>query len=64
MTRTEMRKQMVRKILIGARVAELRRLAADTSEAYEQAVTRSGMTREHFRLRAMLLGFLPPPPSK
>jgi hypothetical protein len=55
------REEMKNDILIGARVSELRRLADDTSDAYEQAVARSGMTRQHFQLRAMLMGILPPP---
>jgi hypothetical protein len=46
---------------INARVGELKQLAEDTSEAYEQMLAASGLTREHFRLRAMLLGLLPPP---
>jgi hypothetical protein len=55
------REQIRNEILIAARVSELRRLALDTARAYDEAVARSGMTREHFRLRAMLLGLLPPP---
>ena len=50
------RAEMVREILIAARVCELRRLANDTTEAYERALARCGMTREHFSLRTMLLG--------
>ena len=38
------REQMKTEILQAARVAELRRLAEDTAEAYEQALARSGMT--------------------
>jgi hypothetical protein len=51
---------------VAARVGELKVLAERTSEAYERALAASGMTREHFRLRAMLLGRLPllPPPRK
>jgi hypothetical protein len=61
MSRQQMRERLKTEIKISARVSELRRLAADTAEAYERAVARSGMSREHFRLRAMLLGLLPPP---
>lgn len=52
---------MVREILIAARMAELRRVAADASEAYEQALAASGLPRAHFNLRLTLLGRLPPP---
>jgi hypothetical protein len=48
-------------IQIAARICGLRRLAEDTSEAFERALADSGMTREHFRLRMMLRGMLPPP---
>jgi hypothetical protein len=58
------REQMKNEILIAARVCELRRLAEDTSAAFEQALAASGMTREHFNLRLMLLGRMLPPPRK
>lgn len=47
---------------VAARVAELKRLAEDTSEAYRQALAASGFPPEHFRLRLMLRGYLLPPP--
>lgn len=53
MTRVE---QLKNEIRIAARVCELRRLAEDTARTYDAAVAASGMTREHFRLRPMLLG--------
>jgi hypothetical protein len=52
------------KILIAARVAALKHLAKDATEAYEQSLAASGLGREHFRLRAMLLGILPRPPRE
>ena len=55
------REQMKVGILIAARVCELRRLAEDTARAYDEAVARSGLPPEHFRLRMMLRGMLPPP---
>ena len=55
-------KREVREIRIAARVAELRRLAKQTARAYDEAVAASGMTPEHFRLRAMVLGRLLLPP--
>jgi hypothetical protein len=61
-TRANMVRREAREILIAARVAALRRLAEDTSKAFEQELARSGMTREHFRLRLMLRGMLEPPP--
>lgn len=63
MTRVE---QLKNEIKIAARICELRRLAKDTAHAYDEAVARSGLPPEHFRLRAMLLGRLPllPPPRK
>lgn len=57
------REQMKNEIRIAARVHELKDLAADISRAYDEAVAASGMTREHFNLRLMLLGRLLPPPS-
>ena len=48
-------------IKVSARVHELKRLAKDTARAYDEAVARSGLPPEHFRLRAMLLGYLLPP---
>jgi hypothetical protein len=63
MTRMTTREEMKVGIQIAARVAELRDLAEDTSAAFEQALVASGLPREHFRLRAMLLG-LPSPPRK
>jgi hypothetical protein len=50
-------------IRISARIAELRRVADDAAEHYRRTLAASGMTREHFRLRLMLLGRLLPPPS-
>ena len=66
MTREQMREQMKVGILIAARVHALKRLAKDTARAYDEAVARSGLPPEHFRLRAMLLGRLPllPPPRQ
>jgi hypothetical protein len=61
MTRANMVRREVREILITARVCELKRLAADTSEHYRQALAASGLPEEHFKLRLMLLGLLPPP---
>ena len=55
------RADMVREIKIAARVAELRRLAERTARAYDEAVAASGLPPEHFRLRLMLRGLLPPP---
>ena len=49
---------------VAAHVGELKELAAATTAAYEQALAASGLPREHFRLRMMLLGRLPPPPRK
>ena len=40
-------------IMIAARVCELRRLAADTARAYDEAVAARGLPPEHFRLRAI-----------
>jgi hypothetical protein len=53
-------------IMIAARVSELRRLAEETTEEFERRLAASGLPREHFRLRAMLLGRLPmlPPQRK
>jgi hypothetical protein len=47
-----------------ARVHALKGLAVDTTEAYQRALDASGLPPEHFRLRAMLLGRLLPPPRK
>ena len=47
-------------ILAAAPVAELKDLAAHTSKAYERALAASGLPPEHFRLRLMLRGMLPP----
>jgi hypothetical protein len=58
------RQQIRNEILISARVSELRRLAADTSEAFDRAVAASGLPLEHFKLRLMLRGLLLPPPRK
>jgi hypothetical protein len=58
------REQIKNEILISARVHALKELAEDTAEAYERAVAASGMTREHFRLRAVLLGIILPPPPR
>jgi hypothetical protein len=56
------RAEMVREIRIAARLAALRRLAAETAEAYDQ--TDSGLPPRHRELRRMLLGRLLPPPRK
>lgn len=58
------RADMVREIRIAARVAELRRVAEDASEHYQKMLAASGLPREHFNLRMMLLGRLLPPPRK
>jgi putative ABC transport system substrate-binding protein len=50
------REQMKTEILQAARVAELRRLAEDTAEAYEQALARSGMTPNDCLKSASLRG--------
>lgn len=57
------REQLKTGIQIAARICELRRLAADTSKQFEQALAESGLPRQHFALRLMLLGRLPPPPK-
>ena len=49
---------------IAGRVGELKQLAADTTEAYRQALAASGLPEQHFRLRAMLLSRLLPPPRE
>ena len=54
--------EIAQAIRISARVHELKRLAAATSEAYERALIASGLPERHFRLRAMLLNRLPAPP--
>jgi hypothetical protein len=58
---TPTREQIKTEIRIAARVAELRHIAVDTSEKFEQALSASGLPREHFRLRMMRLGRLLPP---
>lgn len=56
--------RIARERKVSARVDELKRLAEDTTAAYEQALATSGLPREHFRLRMMLLGRPLPPPRK
>ena len=56
--------ELAQAIRVSARVHELKRLAADTSKAYDEAVAASGFPPEHFRLRLMLRGYLLPPPRK
>jgi hypothetical protein len=58
------REQLIDEILIAARVAALRHMAEDTSKNYEQALAASGLPRQHFNLRLMLMGRLLPPPRK
>ena len=61
------REQMTAGIFAAARVAELKRLAEDTARGYERALAASGLPKQHFDLRLMLLGRLPmllPPPRK
>jgi hypothetical protein len=60
MTTTNAHK-LAQEIKVSARVHALKRLAKDTSQAYEQMLRDSGMPREHFRLRLMLFSRLPPP---
>ena len=55
------RADMVREIRIAARLAALRKLAAETAEAYDKLAADNTLPAEHRRLRAMLLGMLPPP---
>jgi hypothetical protein len=55
------RAEMVREILIAARIAELRRIADDAAEWYRRAQAASGLPKEHFDLRLMLRGILPAP---
>jgi hypothetical protein len=54
--------RLAQAIRVSARVHELKRLAADTTEHYQQMVRDSGLPEPHFRLRLMLLGRLLPPP--
>ena len=61
---TEDSHALAQAIKVAARVAALRRLAEDASEVYQRALVASGLPREHFRLRLMLLGRLLPPPRK
>jgi hypothetical protein len=64
MTTREQIKAAKNEILISARVAELRGVAADAAEHYKQALAASGLPEQHFKLRLMLLGRLLPPPRK
>jgi hypothetical protein len=48
-------------IMIASRIAALRRLAEETTGEFERRLAASGLPREHFRLRMMLRGMLPPP---
>jgi hypothetical protein len=52
------RADMVREIRIAARLAALRKLAAETAEAYDKLAADNKLPAEHRRL---LLGMLPPP---
>jgi hypothetical protein len=61
---TENAHEIAQAIKVSARVHELKRLASDTAEAYQQMLAASGLPEEHFRLRLMLLGRLLPPPRK
>jgi hypothetical protein len=56
--------ELAQAIRVSARVHELKRLAADTTQAYNEALAASGFPPEHFRLRLMLRGYLLPPPRK
>ena len=64
MTSRAVVKREVREIKIAARMAELRRLAEQTARAYDEALGASGLPREHFNLRMMLLGRLLAPRSQ
>ena len=55
------RADMVREILIAARIAELRHVGENAAEWYRQALAASGLPKEHFDLRLILRGILPSP---
>ena len=55
------RAEMVREILIAARIAELRRIGDEAAEYYDRALADSGLPKEHFDLRLILRGILPSP---